>query len=411
MTATATHAAHRGLQFAEGALVWGGRTVNEWVDEFGHTPLYLYDRRQIGDRVAALRAAMPAALRLHYAMKANPLPELVTFMAALVDGLDVASAGEMKVALASGAAPEHVSFAGPGKRPVEIEAAVEAGVTLNVESQTEIERIADTGRRLGKRPKAAIRINPDFELKTSGMKMGGYPSQFGIDAEKVPAAIERVLAHDIDFRGFHIYSGSQNLRSQAIIESIEKTVDLVIELAGAAAVGVNTVNLGGGLGIPYFPNEQALDLAGLGAGITPAVERLVDTLGCNDVVIELGRYLVGEAGIYVTRVMDVKDSRGTAYAICDGGLHHHLAASGNFGQVLRKNYPLTLANRTSTDTMQATQIVGPLCTPLDLLGDKVPMPRLEIGDLLAIHQSGAYGASASPALFLSQPGYIEKLVG
>lgn len=408
-TTKPTHAALDTLEYEDGILIWGGRKVTEIAEEVGQTPFYAYDRTRMSQRVAELRAALPDDLKLHYAMKANPLPEVVAHMVSLVDGLDVASVDELKIALGTGISPVDVSFAGPGKRDPELCDAVAAGITINMESEGEMRRLARIGNELAKRPQVAVRVNPQFELKSAGMKMGGRPSPFGVDAERVPAMLEELSALDLDFRGFHVFSGSQNLRAEAIEESVTNTVELVVELAGTTDLEVSFVNLGGGLGIPYFPKEQPLDLTAISEPIERAVNRLNKVFGDPEVIMELGRYLVGEAGIYVCRVLDIKESRGTRYAICDGGLHHHLAASGNFGQILRKNYPIVSVTNKG-DAPERTTVVGPLCTPLDLLGDNVSIDPICEGSLVAILQSGAYGLSASPAAFLSHPTCSEILL-
>lgn len=406
---TPTHAALETLEYEDNILLWGGRKVTEIAAELGQTPFYAYDRQRMTSRVAELRTALPGELKLHYAMKANPMPEVVKHMVGLVDGLDVASAGELKVALGTGVSPTDVSFAGPGKRDSELREAVEAGITINLESEGEMRRLVRIGDELAIRPRVAIRVNPQFELKSAGMKMGGRPSPFGVDAERVPAMLKGLGSLELDFRGFHVFSGSQNLRAEAIEESMTKTAELVIELANTTELNVSFVNLGGGLGIPYFPKERPLDLTVVGTSAERATERLRSELGNPEIIMELGRYLVGEAGLYVFRVLDIKESRGTRYSICDGGLHHHLAASGNFGQVIRKNYPVANIVRQSGDTEQVT-VVGPLCTPLDILGNQVVLSPIKIGSLLTICQSGAYGSTASPAKFLSHPICQEILV-
>ena len=403
-----THAALKHLEYRNGELVWGGRRVTEIAGEVGSTPFYAYDRSRMAARVAELRVAMPADLSLHYAMKANPMPEVVNYMVGLVDGLDVASAGELRVALATGVDPKDVSFAGPGKRDEELRFAVDSDITVNLESEGEMRRLARIAENVGKCPAVAIRVNPPFELKTSGMKMGGRPSQFGVDAERVPAMLQELGRLGLDFRGFHVFSGAQNLRAETIVESMHKAVALVIEFAAQMDLDVDFVNLGGGLGIPYFPKEQSIELPVVAEAAHSAVATLQSALGEVEVIMELGRYLVGEAGIYVTRVVDVKESRGHRFAICDGGLHHHLAASGNFGQVIRKNYPIAAV--TLTDEQEQISVVGPLCTPLDLLGDRVTISRLHPESLIAVLQSGAYGRSASPERFLSHPSCLELLV-
>ncbi|MCH9004551.1 MAG: pyridoxal-dependent decarboxylase, exosortase A system-associated [Proteobacteria bacterium] len=389
--------------------MWGSKKVTAIAETLGQTPFYAYDSDRMTARVEELRQVMPSDLHLHYAMKANPMPDVVQHMVGLVDGLDVASAGELRVALAAGIDPKLVSFAGPGKRDEELAQAISAGITINMESENEMCRIARIGANLGRQAHVAIRVNPDFELKSSGMKMGGRASPFGVDAERVPAMLQELQGLDLNFRGFHVYSGSQNLRADAIDDSIQKTVELILQLAATTDLDVSYVNLGGGLGIPYFPNERPIALELVAESAERATSRLRKELGGPEIIMELGRYLVGEAGIYVCRVLDIKDSRGKRYAICDGGLHHHLAASGNFGQVLRKNYPITSVQRRSEDAEQVT-VVGPLCTPLDLLGDNVQISAIREGSLIAILQSGAYGFTASPRDFLSHPPCLEILL-
>lgn len=312
-------------------------------------------------------------------------------------GCDVASAGEMATVLDTGMDPAHVSFAGPGKRSGELAQAVAAGVTINVESPAELEEIARHGDRMGITPRVAVRVNPDFELRGSGMRMGGGAKQFGVDAEEVPALLARIGALDLTFIGFHCFWGSQALRSSLIREAQEKSVELILRLADVAPCAPELVNLGGGFGIPYHDKDTPLSLGEVGEGLAVVVERLERALPEARPGIELGRYLVGEAGVYVCRVVDRKVSRGQVFLVTDGGLHHHLAATGNFGQVLRRNYPVAIGTRMNSNNIETQSIVGCLCTPLDLLADRVELPRAEVGDLVVIFQSGAYGASASPA--------------
>jgi len=388
----------------------GGIPLTELARRVGRTPFYAYDRRLITQRVELLRKHLPAEVHLHYAIKANPMPEVVRHLASLLDGLDVASAGELRVALSSGMNPQMISFAGPGKTDAELAAAIAAGIVVNLESENEMERIAALGRNRNVRPRVAVRVNPDFELKSSGMKMGGGPKQFGVDAERVPAMLARIGQIGLDFQGFHIFSGSQNLRADAITDAQQKTIELALKLAEYAPSPVRLLNIGGGFGIPYFPGEQPLDVAAVGANLARLTDGLAQRLPLTRVVIELGRYLVGDAGIYVCRVIDRKISRGQVFLITDGGLHHHLAASGNFGQVIRKNYPVVVGNRVVGGKREVACVVGPLCTPLDLLADNMEMAKADVGDLIVVFQSGAYGLTASPTAFLSHPAPMEVLV-
>jgi diaminopimelate decarboxylase len=404
------HAANPFFSATDDVLLVGGRRLTDLVRDFGRTPFYVYDRAVMRRQVDALRHAFPPEVEFHYAIKANPMPEVVRFMAAQVDGLDVASGRELAVALTTGIAPGDISFAGPGKSTDEIAQAVSAGIVINLESLRELREIVTCARATGGRANVAIRVNPDFELKSSGMKMGGGPKQFGVDAESVPTLLRGLRNLPVDFQGFHIFSGSQNLKAESIVEAQQKAVELAIRLAADAPAPVRLLNIGGGLGIPYFPGEQRLPLGAIGANLRALVERAHFALPQARLVVELGRYFVGEAGLYVCRVIDRKISRGHVFLVTDGGLHHHLAASGNFGQVIRKNYPVLIGNKVRGAEREPCSVVGPLCTPLDLLADRMEMARGEEGDLVVVFMSGAYGLTASPLGFLSHPAPGEFLV-
>ena len=405
------HASWDQFPIVDNCLSVGGIPISHLAMRAGQTPFYAYDRQVIGLQVKRLRETLPKQIRLHYAIKANPMPAVVQFLAGVTDGLDVASMGELQIALDTGIAPDLISFAGPAKSETELTAAVAAGVIINIESEREMDVTAQVGQRLGIRPLASVRVNPDFELKTSGMKMGGGPKPFGVDAERVPEILKRIGALGLDFRGLHIFSGSQNLRPEAIVEAQTKTFDLALRLAEDAPTPVRWLNIGGGFGIPYFPGELRLDLRPIADNLEQILANAMPKLADAEIVIELGRYLVGEAGVYVCEVIDRKESRGDTFLVTNGGLHHHLAASGNFGQVVRKNYPVSVAVYPSEREVETVNIVGPLCTPLDILGNKVDLPRTEPGDLIVVFQSGAYGYSASPHRFLGHPRPAEMLVG
>ncbi|WP_062263181.1 pyridoxal-dependent decarboxylase, exosortase A system-associated [Endozoicomonas arenosclerae] len=394
----------------ENVLQVGGRSAAQLVEIAGGTPCYVYDRNALTGRVQSLRAAMPSELKLHYAIKANPMPAVVHHMAGLLDGLDVASQKEMMVAIGSGVNPEMISFAGPAKRLEELRAAVAANIVINVESRLELERLYQLSSEMGIKPRVAFRVNPDFELKSSGMKMAGGPKQFGIDAEQMPEVLFALDTGKVDFCGFHIFSGSQNLNPEALIEAHDKTFELAARLSELAPAPVKHVNIGGGLGIPYFPGETQLDIEPIAENLRKRMDARTGSFKDSEIVMELGRYLVGEAGYYFCRVTDKKQSRGQTFLMTDGGLHHHLSNSGNFGQVIRKNYPVLIANRVDGEDKERVEIVGPLCTPLDIVGAKLELPVADVGDLVVVFQSGAYGATASPQDFLSHPHVRELLV-
>jgi diaminopimelate decarboxylase len=388
----------------------GGIPLERLAARVGATPFFAYDRRLLTERIQLLRSTLPAGIQLSYAVKANPMPAVVQHLAGLVDSFDVASAAEMLVALDTPMPADHVSFAGPGKTPAELSQAIAAGVTIEMESETEAERVTLIGERLGLRPRVAVRVNPDFRIKGSGMRMGGGPQQFGIDAEKVPALVAELARRDVDFLGFHIFAGSQNLNAEVLTEAQRKTVELALRLADDSPLPIRYLNLGGGFGIPYFEKDEPLDLAAIGDNLEGLLaDAIRPQLPDARVVVELGRYIVGECGFYVTRVVDRKESRGKTFLVVDGGMHHQLAASGNFGQVIRRNYPVAIANR-GDEPIETATVVGCLCTPLDLLADGATLPRADIGDLVVVFQAGAYGLTASPTAFLSHPAPVEVLV-
>ncbi|MEH3101881.1 pyridoxal-dependent decarboxylase, exosortase A system-associated [Sphingomonas adhaesiva] len=396
-----------------GMLTIGGERADALVAAHG-SPLFVYDMGAVRARIARFRAAMPAAVALHYAVKANPHPAVIAGMAPLVDGLDVASAGELAKALAVKPAGA-ISFAGPGKRDAELEAAIAAGATLNAESAGEVRRALAMGERLGVAPRLAVRVNPDLELRGSGMKMGGRASPFGVDAERVPELVCTIVGAGADWRGFHIFAGSQALDAGALVETQEATLALAARLADESGHLPPKVNLGGGFGIPHFAGDRALDVERIGAALGEALAASALTAAGTAYAIELGRWLVGEAGVYLTRVVDRKESRGETFVVVDGGLHHQLAASGNFGTVVRRNYPVAVAGRMGEaggdeDGGEAS-VVGCLCTPLDRLADRVALPPVAEGELIAVFIAGAYGLSASPVAFLGHPVPAEVVLG
>jgi diaminopimelate decarboxylase len=399
-----------GFPAIDGELAIGGRKVSDLVAEAGDTPLFVYARDHLDARVAEVRAAMPKRLGINYAIKANPWHPVLEHMSGLVDGFDIASAGELAFVQAADIDPARVSFAGPGKRDRELEAAIAAGVTLNCESEGEARRAIAIGERLGLRPRIAVRVNPSFELRGSGMKMGGGAKQFGVDQDRAAALARHIIATGAEWRGWHIFTGSQALDAEATIETQANVLALADALARDVGEPVPKLNMGGGFGIPYFNGDQPLDIARVGQALGERFADLPDTLADAEICIELGRYLVGEAGVYLTRIVDRKESHGQVFLVCDGGLHHQLAASGNFGTVVRRNYPLAIATRFGAEPVEEANVVGCLCTPLDRLADQAMLPRAEVGDLVAVFCAGAYGASASPMEFLGQGPAAQILV-
>jgi len=407
--ATKLHAPMEQFSSNGDQMMIAGKTVNQVVDIAGRTPCYVYDKSVIKGNVERLRHYFPD-ISLHYAMKANPYAPLVCYLSELVDGLDVASGQELAVALATSTENHNLSFAGPGKSIAEIDMALAAEITINVESVTELQRIIEASERNDCKAYIALRLNPDFELKSSGMKMGGGPQQFGIDVEQLNDVFELTQHSNLVFQGLHIFTGSQNLRAESIISAHNNIFDLVSRLIKQYGLTLDHLNIGGGFGIPYFPGDTELELEPIADNLNQLRQKFSAEFNQCEIILELGRYLVGNAGLYLSQITDKKVSRGKTYLITNGGLHHHLAASGNFGQVIRKNYPLAVATKMQSNQQEAVDVVGPLCTPLDILGNNIQLPVADIGDIIAVYQSGAYGFTASPRDFLSHPQPIELLL-
>ena len=393
-----------------GALQIGKIDYRQAIEQSGGAPVFVYDAAAITARMNHLRTAMPSELALHYAFKANPYPPISKLLQEHVDGFDVASGGELRTLIALGINPRTVSFAGPGKSDDELEQAIAAQVTLNCESEAEAERSLAIGARVGIAPRMAIRVNPPFDLRGSGMKMGGGAKPFGVDAERVPALAKLLIEADCEWRGFQIFAGSQSLDAKAIGDAQRQSIELAARLSEKIGAAPAICNIGGGFGIPYFAKDERLDVSSIGTGLAEQLRARPPILAQTRFVLELGRYIVGEAGVYLTRILDRKVSQGETFLVTDGGLHHQLAASGNFGTVVRRNYPVAMAKDIGGQPVEIVNIVGRLCTPLDRLADKVAMPRADVGDVVAIFCAGAYGASASPMQFLGHGPARELLV-
>jgi len=411
-----THQQMDQFHAVDGQLQVAGYTLAQIGAMLDKPVFYVYSREVIAAQVAKFRNTIPKRIKLHFAVKANPYLPVVNFLKPLVDGFDVASQKEMLMAVQSGMPVADISFAGPGKTDAELLSAIMLGVTINVESLGELQRIENIGNTVAKIPNVAIRVNPAFELKASGMKMAGGAKPFGIDEELLPELLANCAERAFKLRGFHIFCGSQNLKPEALIEAHQQTFALAAKLVAACPYPLESINLGGGFGIPYFTGERRLDLQPVAESLRQLLADYEQQFAGIELVIELGRYLVAEAGLYACQVVDKKVSRGTNYLVCNGGLHHHLANSGNFGQVIRKNYPVAIGNKMpgaaeqEHSTQEQVTIVGPLCTPLDILADKVTLPVADVGDWVVVYQSGAYGPTASPQDFLGHPAVAEILL-
>jgi diaminopimelate decarboxylase len=387
-------------------LYMGEVPVTSIADRFG-TPLYIYDRHILERQWTKLRDALPTEFTISYSIKANPHRNILQFFLNKGCGLEVASGGELFQAFGAGCPPDRIVFAGPGKTEPELEFALSQSIgEIHLESMRELERISAICRRLNQQGRVALRINPMGSVQGGAMRMGGRPAPFGIDEECLDDVLDQILSDSIiEFRGIHLFIGTQILDHTILINQYRYGIEIAKRVATRLGHPLHTIDLGGGFGIPYFPHEQELNMEGLAKGLAALMAEVKDDplFSGTQFMVEPGRFLVGEAGVYVTRINDIKVSRGKKFLIVDGGMHHHLAASGNLGQTIKRNYPLAVVNKLDNAPEETVDIVGPLCTPLDVLGRGVTVPKTEVGDLIGFYQSGAYARSASPLGFLSHP--------
>ena len=391
-------------------LVIGAIPVHALAEIYG-TPFYAYDRGVLDKKFTELRDALPPRFSIHYSIKANPGSSIVRYFLGRGCGLEIASGGEFARAVAAGCAPKRILFAGPAKTEEELTFVLANGIgEIHMESLGEADRIAKVCRRLHLRARVGIRVNPVGDAEGGAMRMGGRAIQFGVDEETLDEVLDNVLAKpELDLCGIHLFTGTQILDAEVLLRQYDHGLQLARRVSLRVGSPLGTLDFGGGLGIPYFAHETELDLAVLRRGLEILCEQADEdnTFAGTQFIVEPGRFLVGEAGVYVTRVIDIKISRGKKFLIVDGGMNHHLAASGNLGQTIKRNYPIGVLTKLGSAPQEPVEIVGPLCTPLDTMGRSVKVPRVEIGDLIGIFQSGAYAYSASPIGFLSRPAPAE----
>lgn len=394
-------------------LLVGGRSVTELAHQYG-TPLFVYDANVLDRKWTVLRNTLPTEFAISYSVKANPNRSILKHFLAKGSGLEVASAGELRQALAAGCPPERILFAGPGKTEEELKLALSHRVgEIHIESVLEAKRISEIAGRLGCRARAAVRVNPGGQAQGGAMRMGGKPVPFGVDEESLDSLLDQLLdMPGIDFTGLHLFAGTQILDHTVLERQYRVALAIARRVARRIERPLQTLDFGGGLGIPYFDADVELDMVKLGEELAELMTsvRSDAVLAGTQFLLEPGRYLVGESGVYVTRVNDIKISRGKTFVIVDGGMHHHLAASGNLGQVIKRNFPIAVVNRLGENAHSSVDVVGPLCTPLDTLARDVKLSPPRVGDLVGVFQSGAYALTASPVHFLSHPAPAEVLV-
>jgi diaminopimelate decarboxylase len=402
--------AQRHFRVADGELVVGEVPVNVLASEYG-TPAFIYDSGVIDHKLAVLRRSLPSRFSVCFSVKANPNHTVLRHFISRDCGLEIASAGEFRHALLAGCAPQRMLFAGPGKTEAELEFVLANGIgEIHLESPLEAKRLAAIARRLGTRANVAVRVNPAGESEGGAMRMGGRPAPFGVDEESLDDILDVISAElALTLRGIHLFAGTQILEAATLADQYRHGIEIARRVAKRLGHPLHTLDFGGGLGIPYFAHEKELDLQQLHTALAVLFAGIESdpAFAGTQFIVEPGRFLIGEAGIYLARVNDIKVSRGKKFLILDGGMNHHLAASGNLGQTIKRNYPVALVNKLGATVEESVDVVGPLCTPLDTLARGVGLPRAEIGDLLGIFQSGAYGLTASPTSFLSHPSAAE----
>ena len=393
-----------------GVLTIGGIAADELVAEAGGTPLFVYDNNIVGAQVARFQAAMPSGVALNYNVCANPYQPLLEFLGRYVDGFRVVSLGELERLRKADLAGLPIHFAGPGKRDDELEAAIDAGATISIESEGETGRAIAAGERLGIQPKLAVRVNLPFTIEGGQLTMGARASPFGIDSERVPGVVAAILEAGATWSGLHMFAGAQSLDAGAIAAAHRATIASAGEIGARIGRRIPELNLGSGFDVACHGDEQPLDIDHVANELCETLRHAPDALATTKISLELGRWLVGEAGVYLTRVLDRTTSCGRTFLTVDGGGHHLLGATGCLGERGRGNFPIALANRFGAAGEEDVIVTGCLCTPFDVLGDEVSLPRAEPGDLIAIFCAGAYGLSASPQAWESRPPARELLV-
>jgi diaminopimelate decarboxylase len=394
----------------DGQLVIGGYSAEELVAEAGGTPLFVYDNNIVGAQVARFKGAMADGIGLHYAVTANPYEPLLEFLGRYVDGFRVVSLGELRRLQQAHLAGIPMNFAGPGKLDIELEESVRAGATISIESEGEALRAIRAGERVGIQPKISVRVTPPFTIEGGTVSLGSRASPFGVDAERVPAVIQGLIEAGVDWRGLHMFAGSQCLDAEALAEVHRVTVAHAGQIAEAIGAPIPELNLGSGFDVACRPGDEPLDIDHVATALNHTLCNSPSLLATTRFTIELGRWLVGESGVYLTRVLDRTESCGQTFLTTDGGGHHLIGATGSLGERGMANFPIAVANRFGEPHEEGVTVTGCLCTPFDMLGDDVALPRAEEGDLIAVFCAGAYGLSASPQAWESRPLAREILV-
>jgi diaminopimelate decarboxylase len=356
------------------------------------TPCFAYSAAAAVEQFTTLRQVLPPRVRLAYAVKANPHPGLLARFASLGASFDCASIGELERVEALKLPPGRTFFAGPGKREAELRRALALGVRVQAEGFEDLARI---DALVDRETAVNLRVHPAFEIDEGNRIIGGSgPSAFGVDEEDVPMLLQKAagLRH-VRIRGLHVFAAS-NQRDAAKLLAIHGAVlALAKRLQAAHGLAFEQIDLGGGLGIPYAPEQTPLDVLALGQGLSSLLAAHPWFTG--EVILEPGRFLAGPTGVYLARVVRIKASRGTRFAILEGGINHLIRPL-----LTGEPFPVRAVAKGEGDLPYT--LAGPLCTSLDRLGE-VRLPELAAGDLLAFGSTGAYGLNEGMTHFLSHP--------
>ncbi|MBT2282943.1 type III PLP-dependent enzyme [Paenibacillus polymyxa] len=382
------------------------------ADEYS-TPLFLYDGDFLKEHILNIQKLLHPAVEIFFSLKSNGSLGIASLINSFGCGIEVASQGELFLAIQAGYDSQDIVFSGPGKKPCELEYAIKQNIyCIITESLEELLIISNLAEEHNVIVPIGLRINPDSDLAKTSIKMAGVPRQFGVDENQIPLFLEEIKkTPNISFRGIHVYTGTQILDYEQIISTFSYTLKLAKYIKVNFGIECEMVDLGGGLGVPYFSHENELNLSALSSELRNLIDDYLLFSPKTRFILESGRYILAESGTYITKVLYKKHSKGEIFLVVDGGLNHHAAATFR-GRTLRNTFPMILIKKDDLDpiTTEKVSVVGPLCTPEDCLAKGIILPIAQPGDYLCIQKSGAYTLTYSPMRFLGHATPLELLV-
>lgn len=375
------------------------------------TPLYLYDGDGIEAKYRIMRENLQGKFDIFLSVKANPSLGICQLLQQLGSGIEVASAGELILALEAGFQPKDIIFSGPGKTYEEIEFAIEKGIAaLIAESLEEIELIDKISNHKYLKTNIGIRIHPCFKTKerNPSISMMGTGTQFGIEQEHLDEAIQYVKSSEsLNLRCFHVYAGSQIFNYNVSLEYFEEIVTLLEDLIQRHNLSIDMIDFGGGFGVPYDGRKNPYDFFTFAHELMKRYEEHEEFLKGKRLIFESGRFLLAESGVYLSKVLYRKEIMKKKFIITDGGMNQNALCTFREKKI-RGNFTMRILDNNSEE--ETVTVAGPLCTPDDIIGRNVTLNKAEQGDILCVNNSGAYGISFSPSMFLGHPAPCEVLV-